>query len=138
MDLVSLRLWPVDVLVHDPISLQLATACIICQPKFWHPRLQRHHERCSHDNFFITIKLIQYDDHYCVIFNYVVAALFPALYVVLCVVLVVRTKGASSSNVTVSKIQKQVSQIIFKSLSPNSGSRIWFRGDQVKTKMLFF
>ena len=49
------------------------------------------------------------------IFNYVVAGLFPALYVVLCVVLVIRTKEASSSNVVISKIQKQVSQNTFMS-----------------------
>ena len=42
------------------------------------------------------------------IFNYVVAVLFPALYIVLCIVLVFRTKGASSSNVAISKVQKQV------------------------------
>jgi hypothetical protein len=47
-----------------------------------------------------------------------VAVLFPALYVVLCVVLVVRTKKASSSNVTVNKFQKQVSQNIFMSPPP--------------------
>uniref|UniRef100_A0A914CLZ3 Rhodopsin n=1 Tax=Acrobeloides nanus TaxID=290746 RepID=A0A914CLZ3_9BILA len=56
----------------------------------------------------INVTMSDYDDHYCVIFNYVVAGLFPALYVVLCVVLVIRTKGASSSNVIVSKIQKQI------------------------------